>query len=191
MSKRRTTQYEHGERFQVYINRTVDDELLSFINKQSDISGASMLGLILLYQLYGSNDISDLLPRNYRVNAHIPNFNNTVQGNISSQQVFLNPPVLPSMNPITNLEVTERVEKISTRSDDNDNKEVNDSLGDSKTHMVKEPIKDIPPSPAQNEEVTDSKGQTSESKGNGLKSINTTSMLAFAQMSHAKNKKEK
>lgn len=184
MSKRRTTKYEHGDRYQVYINRTVDDELLSFINKQSDISGASMLGLILLYQMYGNTDIDDMLPRNYRVNSNIPNSTINVPNSIPKNEVRVPDAIVVSSDSQSNsTENTGRdnapnaeprpalqVVVDSTTSADIQNIEVTDNL-DNKNDLV---------SPIQNE-VVESK-ETSKSKGNGLNSIKTNSMMPFGNM---------
>ncbi|WDV09189.1 hypothetical protein [Lysinibacillus irui] len=185
MSKRRTTKYEHGDRYQVYINRTVDDELLSFINKQSDISGASMLGLILLYQMYGNTDIDDMLPRNYRVNSNIPNSTINVPNSIPKNKVRVpDATVVSSDSQSNSTENTGRdnapnaesrpalqVVVDSTTSADIQNIEATDNL-DNKNNLV---------SPIQNE-VIESKEETPSSKGNGLNSIKTNSMMPFGNM---------
>ncbi|MFY0519305.1 hypothetical protein ACOMCU_15980 [Lysinibacillus sp. UGB7] len=182
MSKRRTTKYEHGDRYQVYINRTVDDELLSFINKQSDISGASMLGLIVLYQLYGMTDIDDLLPRNYRVNAQVPNFNINIPNSIPFQQASVSKAqVLTAIEENVKVENIERVEAESTRSI------VRPSLSDKE--KLDNDIKitnENTPSPVQNEESTKNIETIPDSKGKGLDSINTSSMMHFGKMSKPK-----
>lgn|GEM_PF-1825630 len=192
MSKRRTTKYEHGDRYQVYINRTVDDELLSFINKQSDISGASMLGLILLYQMYGNIDIDDMLPRNYRVNSKIPNSTINVPNSIPKNEVRIPETLVVSSDSQNNsTENTERdkasnaeprsafqVVVDSTTSTDIKNIETTDNL-DNKNGLV---------SPSQNETI-ESKEETPKSKGNGLTSIKTNSMMQFGNMMNPKKGK--
>jgi len=192
VSKRRTTKYEHGDRYQVYINRTVDDELLSFINKQSDISGASMLGLILLYQMYGNIDIDDMLPRNYRVNSKIPNSTINVPNSIPKNEVRIPETLVVSSDSQNNsTENTERdkasnaeprsafqVVVDSTTSTDIKNIETTDNL-DNKNGLV---------SPSQNETI-ESKEETPKSKGNGLTSIKTNSMMQFGNMMNPKKGK--
>ncbi|MGE7988766.1 hypothetical protein [Lysinibacillus fusiformis] len=185
MSKRRTTKYEHGDRYQVYINRTVDDELLSFINKQSDISGASMLGLILLYQMYGNTDIDDLLPRNYRVNAHIPNFNNNVPISIHSNEVIV-PEMknVSSENEIDSLKDTGRAEEIIIAARPVINKEEESSSSEDIKIIESNSLgyDNESVSPVQNEVSEENNERIPTSKGNGLNSIKTSSMMPFGNM---------
>ncbi|PIJ98057.1 hypothetical protein [Lysinibacillus sphaericus] len=185
MSKRRTTKYEHGDRYQVYINRTVDDELLSFINKQSDISGASMLGLILLYQMYGNIDIDDMLPRNYRVNSNIPNSTINVPNSIPknearvpdatdvSSDIQRNSTEITGRDNAPNADPRPALEVVvdSTTSADIKSIETTDNL-DNKNVLV---------SPIQIEAIED-KEEKPKSKGNGLNSIKTNSMMPFGNM---------
>lgn len=185
MSKRRTTKYEHGDRYQVYINRTVDDELLSFINKQSDISGASMLGLILLYQMYGNTDIDDLLPRNYRVNAHIPNFNNNVPISIHSNEVIV-PEMknVSSENEIDSLKDIGRAEEIIIAARPVINKEEESSSSEDIKIIESNSLgyDNESVSPVQNEVSEENNERIPTSKGNGLNSIKTSSMMPFGNM---------
>jgi len=185
VSKRRTTKYEHGDRYQVYINRTVDDELLSFINKQSDISGASMLGLILLYQMYGNTDIDDLLPRNYRVNAHIPNFNNNVPISIHSNEVIV-PEMknVSSENEIDSLKDTGRAEEIIIAARPVINKEEESSSSEDIKIIESNSLgyDNESVSPVQNEVSEENNERIPTSKGNGLNSIKTSSMMPFGNM---------
>lgn len=185
MSKRRTTKYEHGDRYQVYINRTVDDELLSFINKQSDISGASMLGLILLYQMYGNTDIDDLLPRNYRVNAHIPNFNNNVPILHQTNEVIV-PEVknVSSENDIDSLKDTGRAEEIIIAARPVINKEEESSSSEDIKIIESNSLgyDNESVSPVQNEVSEENNERIPTSKGNGLNSIKTSSMMPFGNM---------
>ncbi|WEA41712.1 hypothetical protein [Lysinibacillus fusiformis] len=185
MSKRRTTKYEHGDRYQVYINRTVDDELLSFINKQSDISGASMLGLILLYQMYGNTDIDDLLPRNYRVNAYIPNFNNNVPISIHSNEVIV-PEMknVSSENEIDSLKDIGRAEEIIIAARPVINKEEESSSSEDIKIIESNSLgyDNESVSPVQNEVSEENNERIPTSKGNGLNSIKTSSMMPFGNM---------
>lgn len=185
MSKRRTTKYEHGDRYQVYINRTVDDELLSFINKQSDISGASMLGLILLYQMYGNTDIDDLLPRNYRVNAHIPNFNNNVPISIHSNEAIV-PEMknVSSENEIDSLKDIGRAEEIIIAARPVINKEEESSSSEDIKIIESNSLgyDNESVSPVQNEVSEENNERIPTSKGNGLNSIKTSSMMPFGNM---------
>lgn len=185
MSKRRTTKYEHGDRYQVYINRTVDDELLSFINKQSDISGASMLGLILLYQMYGNTDIDDLLPRNYRVNAHIPNFNNNVPISHQTNEVIV-PEVknVSSENDIDSLKDTGQAEEIIIAARPVINKEEESSSSEDIKIIESNSLgyDNESVSPVQNEVSEENNERIPTSKGNGLNSIKTSSMMPFGNM---------
>lgn len=181
MSKRRSTKYEHGDRYQVYINRTVDDELLSFINKQSDISGASMLGLILLYQTYGNIDIDDLLPRNYRVNANIPNLNNNIPFSIQNSEIRV-PDTKVENDSIKNTgreeaDIATTRPAISSEIKSKVSSETDDSL-DSKNDVIP---------PIQNEVPTEKQPISKGNEGNGLKSINTNSMMAFASKMNKPN----
>lgn len=193
MSKRRTTKYEHGDRYQVYINRTVDDELLSFINKQSDISGASMLGLILLYQMYGNTDIDDLLPRNYRVNANIPNLNINVPISIPTKEVnVLETKVVASEGETdSSNDITEREAAIIAESRSVVKKEVDSYIAEDKKIIESEELdnENNVLSPVQNEVSKESNETTQNSKGNGLNSIKTSSMMAFGKMSTQKKDK--
>lgn len=185
MSKRRTTKYEHGDRYQVYINRTVDDELLTFINKQSDISGASMLGLILLYQMYGNTDIDDLLPRNYRVNARIPNFNNIMSSPIQTNEVKIQETkVLSSENNIDNLNDTEREEETINSSRPVINNEEELSISEDMKIIESNSLgyNNESVSPVQNEVSNKNNDATLNSKGNGLNTIKTSSMMPFGNM---------
>ncbi|MFJ7982170.1 hypothetical protein ACIQ1D_18070 [Lysinibacillus xylanilyticus] len=192
MSKRRTTKYEHGDRYQVYINRTVDDELLSFINKQSDISGASMLGLILLYQMYGNTDIDDLLPRNYRVNANIPNLNINFPNSIPTNEVRVSDTGVVSSNNESDIvgntgrdeaptvETRPALQKEVEPTISEDIKNIETDNPDNKNDLV---------SPIQNEISNERKEETSNSKGNGLNAIRTSSMMQFGNMMKPKNGK--
>ncbi|MGE7811193.1 hypothetical protein [Lysinibacillus capsici] len=184
MSKRRTTKYEHGDRYQVYINRTVDDELLTFINKQSDISGASMLGLILLYQMYGNTDIDDLLPRNYRVNARIPNFDNIMSSQIQTNEVKIQETkVLSSEYNIDNLNDTEREEETinSSRSViSNEEASISEDMKIIESNSLGYNNESV--SPVQNEVSKKNNDATLNSKGNGLNTIKTSSMMPFGNM---------
>lgn len=185
MSKRRTTKYEHGDRYQVYINRTVDDELLAFINKQSDISGASMLGLILLYQMYGNTDIDDLLPRNYRVNARIPNFNNIMSSPIQTNEVKIQETkVLSSEYNIDNLNDTEREEETINSSRPVINNEEELSISEDMKIIESNSLgyNNESVSPVQNEVSKKNNDATLNSKGNGLNTIKTSSMMPFGNM---------
>ncbi|WP_281217333.1 hypothetical protein [Lysinibacillus capsici] len=185
MSKRRTTKYEHGDRYQVYINRTVDDELLTFINKQSDISGASMLGLILLYQMYGNTDIDDLLPRNYRVNARIPNFNNIMSSPIQTNEVKIQETkVLSSEYNIDNLNDTEREEETINSSRPVINNEEELSISEDMKIIESNSLgyNNESVSPVQNEVSNKNNDATLNSKGNGLNTIKTSSMMPFGNM---------
>ncbi|MEB2280141.1 hypothetical protein LAV73_09045 [Lysinibacillus xylanilyticus] len=189
MSKRRTTKYKHGDRYQVYINRTVDDELLSFINKQSDISGASMLGLILLYQLYGNTDIDDMLPRNYRVNANIPNFNNNVPISSTKEVIAQDTRVVASEKERDSIEITGRNE--ASIAESRPVKEVDSSIAEDKEIIESDKLdnKNKLVSPVQNEVSKDNNETTPSIKGNGLNSIKTGSMMAFGKMSTQKKDK--
>lgn len=185
MSKRRTTKYEHGDRYQVYINRTVDDELLTFINKQSDISGASMLGLILLYQMYGNTDIDDLLPRNYRVNARIPNFDNIISSPIQTNEVKIQETkVLSSEYNIDNLNDTEREEETINSSRPVINNEEELSISEDMKIIESNSLgyNNESVSPVQNEVSNKNNDATLNSKGNGLNTIKTSSMMPFGNM---------
>lgn len=185
MSKRRTTKYEHGDRYQVYINRTVDDELLTFINKQSDISGASMLGLILLYQMYGNTDIDDLLPRNYRVNARIPNFNNIMSSPIQTNEVKIQETkVLSSEYNLDNLNDTEREEETINSSRPVINNEEELSISEDMKIIESNSLgyNNESVSPVQNEFSNKNNDATLNSKGNGLNTIKTSSMMPFGNM---------
>lgn len=185
MSKRRTTKYEHGDRYQVYINRTVDDELLTFINKQSDISGASMLGLILLYQMYGNTDIDDLLPRNYRVNARIPNFDNIISSPIQTNEVKIQETkVLSSEYNIDNLNDTEREEETINSSRPVVNNEEESSISEDMKIIESNSLgyNNESVSPVQNEVSKKNNDATLNSKGNGLNTIKTSSMMPFGNM---------
>ncbi len=191
MSKRRTTNYEHGDRYQVYINRTVDDELLTFINKQSDISGASMLGLILLYQMYGNTDIDDMLPRNYRVNANIPNLNINVPTSIPTNEVRVEETrVVSSDIERDSVEKIVRDEAATADSRTATNNEAESSISNDKEIIESKNLDNknelVPP--IQNEISSESKEETNNSKGNGLSSIRTSSMIPFGNM--MKQKKE-
>jgi len=191
VSKRRTTNYEHGDRYQVYINRTVDDELLSFINKQSDISGASMLGLILLYQMYGNIDIDDMLPRNYRVNAHIPNSNINVPTSVPTNGVRVEDTrVVPSGIERDSVEKTVRDEAAIADSRTATNKEVESSISNDKEIIESKNLdsKNDLVSPIQNEISNESKEDTTNSKGKGLASIKTNSMMPFGNMMKPKKR---
>lgn len=100
MSKKKKV-YTNGERLQVYINQKVDQNILDFINKQSDISSAAMLGYVILYQMFGDVDIVDHLPRTFTANTVVPNF--TSQGNSLVRNVVNN---IPSPSPIISASVS-------------------------------------------------------------------------------------
>ncbi|MGF0224065.1 hypothetical protein P5495_021875 [Bacillus velezensis] len=63
MGRRRKNQYEHGDRCQVNLSQNVDQSLLDWINKQSEISGFFLLAAQALYEKIGNIDSLTHLPR--------------------------------------------------------------------------------------------------------------------------------
>ncbi|MYL35490.1 hypothetical protein GLW08_20520 [Pontibacillus yanchengensis] len=57
--------YERGSRISVYLNQQVEDDLIQYINQQSDIQAFFLYAAMELYNNYGSGDISQKLPRNF------------------------------------------------------------------------------------------------------------------------------
>lgn len=101
MSKKKRTKhiYTNGDRLQVYINQKVDSNILDFINKQSDLSSASMMGLVVLYQMYGNVDLDDYLPRSFSPNTIIHNMPLQQNMGVRSQVVQYETPELTVINP--------------------------------------------------------------------------------------------
>ncbi|MCM3191391.1 hypothetical protein M3596_22015 [Bacillus subtilis] len=63
MGRRRKNQYEHGDRCQVNLSQNVDQSLINWINKQSEISGFFLLAAQALYEKIGNVDSLTHLPR--------------------------------------------------------------------------------------------------------------------------------
>ncbi|MER2005883.1 MAG: hypothetical protein ABS939_00405 [Psychrobacillus sp.] len=74
MSRKRTREYKNGDTLTAYINNTVDENLLDWLNKQSDVTGAIFLALLKLYEETGHIDVVDYIPRRYSVDVPLPNF---------------------------------------------------------------------------------------------------------------------
>ncbi|MBQ0139381.1 MAG: hypothetical protein KBT36_08800 [Kurthia sp.] len=82
MSRSRKKILKYGDRFNIYVSELVDDEILDFINLQSDLTATVMAGIIKLYQENGKVDLVNYLPRTYSINSSIPSLlvnNNKVQ----------------------------------------------------------------------------------------------------------------
>ncbi|KIU09882.1 hypothetical protein SC09_contig10orf00068 [Bacillus subtilis] len=63
MGRRRKNQYEHGDRCQVFLSQNVDQSLINWINKQSEMSGFFLLAAQALYEKIGNVDSLAHLPR--------------------------------------------------------------------------------------------------------------------------------
>lgn len=56
---------EHGKRFSYYFTKDFPQEMLDWLNGQSDRNLAFTYALDRLYQEMGNQDLADVLPRNY------------------------------------------------------------------------------------------------------------------------------
>lgn len=77
MARSRKKVLAYGDRFNIYISELIDQELLDFINKQTDLTATIMTGLIKLYQEHGDENLANILPRSYSVHSYIPGSNNS------------------------------------------------------------------------------------------------------------------
>lgn len=73
MTRKRTREYKNGDTLTAYINNTVDDVLLDWLNKQSDVTGLIFLALLKLYEQTGHIDVVDYIPRRYSLDVPLPN----------------------------------------------------------------------------------------------------------------------
>lgn len=84
MGKKRSKVYAPGQTLTAYINNTVDDEMLEWLNKQTDVTGLIFLGLLNLYKQTGNIDVVDYIPRRYSSDVPLPVFPaNTQDANTS------------------------------------------------------------------------------------------------------------
>lgn len=79
-NKRRSKVLGHGDRFQTYIGTAAHEDLISFINKQSDLSSTVLYGFLVLQAKYGDRDIRDYLPRTFNPEVFQEDFINKFLG---------------------------------------------------------------------------------------------------------------
>ncbi|MEK5187134.1 hypothetical protein [Solibacillus sp. FSL W7-1324] len=96
-NKRRSKVLGHGDRFQTYIGTAAHEDLISFINKQSDLSSTVLYGFLVLQAKYGDRDIRDYLPRTFNPEVFQEDFINKFLGgnhNIASTLLSEDAPVI-------------------------------------------------------------------------------------------------
>lgn len=96
-NKRRSKVLGHGDRFQTYIGTAAHEDLISFINKQSDLSSTVLYGFLVLQAKYGDRDIRDYLPRTFNPEVFQEDFINKFLGgnhNIVSTLLSEDAPVI-------------------------------------------------------------------------------------------------
>ncbi|MEX3625051.1 hypothetical protein [Viridibacillus arvi] len=71
MARKRTKKLTNGDFLTIYLNNTVDDEFLDYINKQSDLTGFLIFAAMQLYEQTGNIDVVDMLPRRYSLSSSI------------------------------------------------------------------------------------------------------------------------
>lgn len=138
-NKRRSKVLGHGDRFQTYIGTAAHEDLISFINKQSDLSSTVLYGFLVLQAKYGDRDIRDYLPRTFNPEVFQEDFINKFLGgnhNIASTLLSEDAPVIEKSTASENT-----VEKESYNENDGDGENdgetvepvAKESTGDTKT----------------------------------------------------------
>ena len=64
----RRKEYKAGDRVNIYIKRNVSQDMVDWINEQSDITTFFLYAAQQLYEKTGSVDIAEILPRKYDFN---------------------------------------------------------------------------------------------------------------------------
>jgi hypothetical protein len=72
MARPRAKKLAKGDRLTLYISDLIDEEILDFINNQTELTSTFMMGIIKLYQDNGNVDLADYLPRKYTAKAISP-----------------------------------------------------------------------------------------------------------------------
>ena len=80
MGRKRQKVLDVGDRFQTYISSAAHEDLISFINKQSDLSSTVLFGFLVLQAKYGDRDITDFLPRTFNPEVFREDFINKFIG---------------------------------------------------------------------------------------------------------------
>ncbi|MFC5775515.1 hypothetical protein [Ectobacillus antri] len=65
---KRTKVYGAGDRLNVYLKQNVSENMLNWINKQSDLTTFFLYAAQQLYEKTGNVDIAEILPRKYDFN---------------------------------------------------------------------------------------------------------------------------
>ena len=97
--------YKHGSRLGVHITKLVDEDFLEFLNKQTNISGVALLGLLELYRTYGEVDLIELVPRRFSLNSARP---------IPLEQRHLMPQQQPQVQPVVMEQQQPQVQPVAT-----------------------------------------------------------------------------
>ncbi len=91
---RRTAQYKHGDAPNIYLPKSVDEQVLNYINKQSDLSGFFLLGVLLLHERFGDGDLYDSIPRSFKFPEG--NINSILRPNVQSHSTTYVQETIPS-----------------------------------------------------------------------------------------------
>lgn len=161
MTRKRTREYKNGDTLTAYINNTVDDVLLDWLNKQSDVTGLIFLALLKLYEQTGHIDVVDYIPRRYSLDVPSPNLP-VQKDNLSKDTQSLTKESVPT----TNLDNTEiLLQQIKVLTDELNSIKNNVDKQKNTSSNIQEPI-------VLNQVGSDKEVEEESSWDNGLKGIN-------------------
>ncbi|MBJ8055042.1 hypothetical protein JDS87_24625 [Bacillus cereus] len=100
--------YEAGNRVNVYIKKDISQEMLDFINKQSDLTMFFLYAAQQLHKQIGDTDVAEILPRKYTFSLDAETRPLTTKPNEESKSVHS--PTLDQMHVETNQEITKHGE---------------------------------------------------------------------------------
>lgn len=118
--KKKQKIYTIGDRPSFYLKKHTPDQIVSLINKQSDLTLLVFHALELYYDKYGNTDCSTILPRNYQFLAkHSPTFDLTPL-KVSSEKKAVQPKEQLSQARVTKTDESLFVEQTEQPFNDNE-----------------------------------------------------------------------
>ncbi|MBC6973327.1 hypothetical protein H9I32_13370 [Bacillus sp. Xin] len=67
----RRKKYKCGDRVKIYLNKSVSPEMITWINKQSDVTNFFLYGVQQLFKQVGDIDVSKTLPSSHVFSVYI------------------------------------------------------------------------------------------------------------------------
>ncbi|EEM48117.1 hypothetical protein P4G85_22300 [Bacillus cereus] len=119
--------YKAGDRANVYIKKDISEEMIDFINKQSDLTMFFLYAAQQLHKQIGDTDVAEILPRKYTFSLDAET--KTLITNPDKGSNLVHSPVLNQIHVETNQETTKPGE---SHNDEEENKSWNklDDLND-------------------------------------------------------------